>query len=175
MVQYVFCALESVARFVWTVLCALVSDVCAWTMDELAAWKHPEAYDYHIMGLRLGQHPRQVITTTPRPTKIIRDLLKDKTTVVSRGSTYDNRDNLPDAFFNLITKRYEGTRMGRQELYAELLDDLPGALWTRDRFRYGEPRSQQGYYMIEVIMLFVTLDMWCRWRLSHCSPRLGNS
>jgi phage terminase large subunit-like protein len=125
-------------------------------LDELAAWKHPEAYDYHIMGLRLGLKPRQVITTTPRPTRIIRDLMKEDSTVVTRGSTYENRDNLPDAFFDLITKRYEGTRMGRQELYAEVLDDLPGALWTRDRFRYGEPRKIDGSY--DLIRVVVAID-----------------
>lgn len=128
----------------------------AW-LDELAAWKHPEAYDLHLMGLRLGLRPRQVITTTPRPTRIIRELLKDPTTVVSRGSTYENRDNLPDSFFELITRRYEGTRLGRQELYAEVLDDLPGALWSRDRFRYGEPpKASNGQY--DLIRVVVAVD-----------------
>lgn len=126
-------------------------------LDELAAWKHPEAYDYHIMGLRLGQKPRQVITTTPRPTRIIRELMKDTTTVVSRGSTYENRDNLPDAFFELITRRYEGTRMGRQELYAEVLDDLPGALWNSGMFKYGEPpRASNGQY--DLVRVVVAVD-----------------
>ena len=125
-------------------------------LDELAAWKHPEAYDYHIMGLRLGIKPRQVITTTPRPTKVIRELMKDHSTVISRGSTYENRDNLPDAFFDLITRRYEGTRMGRQELYAEVLDDLPGALWNSTMFRYQEPPRIQG--MFDLIRVVVSVD-----------------
>lgn len=126
-------------------------------LDELAAWKHPEAYDYHIMGLRLGQRPRQVITTTPRPTRIIRELMKDHTTAVTRGSTYENRDNLPDAFFDLITRRYEGTRMGRQELYAEVLEDLPGALWQNSYFRYDEPpRGANGAY--DLIRVVVAVD-----------------
>jgi phage terminase large subunit-like protein len=100
----------------------------AW-VDELAAFKYPEAWDMMLMGLRLGDHPQAVITTTPRPTKIIKDLLKDPNTVVSRGTSFDNKDNLAPAFFEQIIKRYEGTRLGRQELYAEILEDVPGALW----------------------------------------------
>jgi phage terminase large subunit-like protein len=99
--------------------------------DELAAWRYPEAWDMLMMGLRLGSRPRVLIATTPRPTKIIRELLKDPNCVVTRGSTYENRSNLAPAFFRQIIRRYEGTRLGRQELYAEVLDDVPGALWTR--------------------------------------------
>ena len=100
--------------------------------DELAAWRHPEAWDMLMLGLRLGDHPRVLAATTPRPTKIIRQLLEDSTAVVTRGSTFENRSNLAPAFFAQILRRYEGTRLGRQELYAEVLDDVPGALWTRD-------------------------------------------
>jgi len=100
----------------------------AW-VDELAAFKYPEAWDMLLMGLRLGSHPQAVITTTPRPIKIIKDLLKDPNTVISRGTSFDNKANLAPAFFDQIIKRYEGTRLGRQELYAEILDDVPGALW----------------------------------------------
>lgn len=125
-------------------------------LDELAAWKHPEAYDYHIMGLRLGTKPRQVITTTPRATKIIRNLIKEPSCVVSRGSTYENRENLPESFFETITRRYEGTRMGRQELYAEVLDDLPGALWGPEMFKYKEPPRVDG--MFDLIRVVVAVD-----------------
>lgn len=100
--------------------------------DELAAWEYPEAWDQLQLGVRLGPRPRQVVTTTPRPTKIVRDLLGDSGTIATRGSTYDNRANLAPAFFRQIVSKYEGTRLGRQELYAEILDDIPGALWTRD-------------------------------------------
>ena len=79
-------------------------------------------------GLRLGPDPRVVVTTTPKPIKIIRELIADPTTVITRGSTYDNRANLAGAFLQQIVKKYEGTRLGRQELNAELLDDVPGAL-----------------------------------------------
>src|SRR5690606_37509918 len=82
-------------------------------------------------GLRLGRSPRCVITTTPRPVAHIRALLQDPSCRVTRGSTYDNRANLPEAFLAEILARYEGTRLGRQEINAEVLDDNPGALWQR--------------------------------------------
>jgi predicted phage terminase large subunit-like protein len=98
--------------------------------DELAAWENPDAWDQLQLGLRLGPKPRQVVTTTPRPTKIMRDLIGSEETVVTRGSTYDNRANLAQSFFRQIVSRYEGTRLGRQELHAELLEDVEGALWN---------------------------------------------
>jgi hypothetical protein len=82
-------------------------------------------------GLRLGDHPRQIITTTPRPISIVKELLASPTTVVTRGSTLENRGNLAPSFLKQIVARYEGTRLGRQELNAEVLDDNPNALWTR--------------------------------------------
>jgi predicted phage terminase large subunit-like protein len=105
----------------------------AWC-DELAKWRYAqETWDMLQFGLRLGEHPRQVITTTPRPIPLIRDFLtrEGQGVAITRGSTYDNRANLAAGFFKTIVKRYEGTRLGRQELNAEILDDTPGALWTR--------------------------------------------
>lgn len=98
--------------------------------DELAAWRYPETLDMFLFGLRLGPDPRYVVTTTPRPTKIIKDLIAAPTTRVTRGSTYDNLANLAPAFAEQIIRKYEGTRLGRQELMAEILTDVPGALWT---------------------------------------------
>lgn len=106
-------------------------DLC-W-LDELAAWKYPEAYDQIQFGLRLGNKPRQMITTTPRPTKLIKEIIADPTTYVTRGSTYDNKDNLAPSFLEQIIKKYEGTRLGRQELNAEILDDNPHALWKYEQ------------------------------------------
>jgi predicted phage terminase large subunit-like protein len=101
--------------------------------DELAAWRNlSETWSMLQFGLRLGKKPRQVVTTTPRPIKLLKELLASKDTVVTRGSTYDNRANLAESFFTQIVRRYEGTRLGRQELNAEILTDTPGALWTRD-------------------------------------------
>jgi Uncharacterized conserved protein len=100
-------------------------------MDELASWRYPEAFDQAMFGLRLGDNPQSVVTTTPRPTKIIRELATNETTHLTKGSTYDNRANLAPAFFKEIIKKFEGTRLGRQELNAEILDDNPNALWKR--------------------------------------------
>ena len=100
--------------------------------DELAAWRYPETWDMMLMGLRLGRDPRAVATTTPRPVPLIKGLLDDPTVYVTRGSTYENRANLAPAFLKEIASKYEGTRLGRQELYAEILDDNPGALWHRE-------------------------------------------
>jgi phage terminase large subunit-like protein len=102
----------------------------AWC-DELAAWRYSAAWDMLMLGLRLGARPRAVVTTTPKPTRLIRDLAASPTTVLTRGSTFANRDNLAPAFLSVIVQTYEGTRLGRQELYAELLEQADGALWTR--------------------------------------------
>ena len=105
----------------------------AWA-DEQAAWQYPEAWDQLMFGLRLGSAPQVIVTTTPRPTPLIRALAKDARTHITRGSTFDNAAHLaPDALVRL-RERYEGTRLGRQELFAEILDDLPGALFTRGMF-----------------------------------------
>lgn len=101
-------------------------------MDEICAWRYTESYDQAMFGLRLGDNPQAIITTTPKPIKIIKDLLKDPHTHITRGTTYDNRENLAPAFFDQIITKYEGTRLGRQELNAEILDDNPNALWKRD-------------------------------------------
>jgi len=101
--------------------------------DELGAWRYQEAaWDHAMMGLRLGDNPQVVVTTTPKPTKTLIDLLQQATTHVTRGTTYDNRANLAPQFYADIIRKYEGTRLGRQELMAEMLTDNPGALWRRD-------------------------------------------
>lgn len=100
--------------------------------DELAAWKYmQEAWDMAMFGLRLGGRPKVCATTTPRPLPLIRELVRSETTHVTRGRTHDNLMNLAPAFRQAVLSRYEGTRLGRQELEAEILDDIPGALWTR--------------------------------------------
>ena len=101
----------------------------AWA-DELAAWKNPQTWDMLLLGLRLGVDPRAVVTTTPRPTKLVKSILDSPTTVITRGTTYDNRDNLSERFINQIINQYEGTRIGRQEIMGELVEDVEGALWT---------------------------------------------
>ena len=104
----------------------------AW-LDELAMYLYAEETWSNLdLGLRLGDDPQAVVTTTPRPIPIIRELVNDKRATITRGSTYDNLPNLAESFASRIIERYEGTRLGRQELHAEILDDIPGALWQRD-------------------------------------------
>ena len=111
----------------------------AWC-DELAAWQYLEAWDQLLFGLRLtypdGTQPRVIITTTPRPIDEIKHLVerakKGDGVAISTGSTFDNADHLSPRALARLREKYEGTRLGRQELFAEILDDLPGALWTRD-------------------------------------------
>ena len=103
----------------------------AWC-DELCAWRNAqETWDMLQFGLRLGKHPQVFITTTPKTTKLLRTILGDEKTVTSTGSTYDNSANLASTFLDAVRKTYEGTRLGRQELYAEILDEASGALWSR--------------------------------------------
>ncbi|HEV2263745.1 MAG TPA: terminase family protein [Stellaceae bacterium] len=112
----------------------------AWC-DELASWRYAAAWDNLLLGLRLGGDPRAVVTTTPKPNKLVRDVLASPGTVVTRGSTFDNAANLAPAFLDSVVRRYRGTRLGRQELEAELLDDLPGALWSRDAIEAARVRA----------------------------------
>jgi phage terminase large subunit-like protein len=102
--------------------------------DELGAWSRPETFDMLQFGLRLGKHPRTVIATTPRPTRLLRSIIarEGRDVVITRGTSYENAANLAPSFFAQIVQKYEGTRLGRQELNAELLEDTPGALWTLD-------------------------------------------
>ena len=103
----------------------------AWC-DELAKWRYvQETWDQLQFGLRLGTNPRQIITTTPRPIPILKKLIQDPDTVVTKGSTFDNSSNLAAPFLKQIEDRYGNTRLGRQELEGEILDDIPGALWNR--------------------------------------------
>ena len=104
----------------------------AWC-DELGAYRYSDAWDQLQFGLRLGDKPRVVVTTTPRPTPLIRMLAgrKDGSIVITRGSTFDNAANLAPSALLELQARYNGTRLGRQELYGEILDDVEGALWTK--------------------------------------------
>jgi len=101
-------------------------------LDELAAWRRLQyAWDMLQMGMRLGDHPRICVTTTPRPLPVIKAIVKDPMSVLVKGSTYDNLANLAPTFRRAVVAKYEGTTLGRQELDAEILDDMPGALVAR--------------------------------------------
>lgn len=102
----------------------------AW-VDELAKWKKAEeTWDMLQFALRLGDHPRQVVTTTPRNVPLLKALLALPSTVTTHAATDANRANLASSFLEEVQARYAGTRMGRQELEGILLDDRDGALWT---------------------------------------------
>jgi phage terminase large subunit-like protein len=104
----------------------------AWC-DEIAAWPKPRAaWDNLRLGLRLGARPRCVVTTTPRPLSFLQALAAGPGVVVTRGTTYDNRANLPAAFLADVAAGYQGTALGRQEVLGELLEAREGALWSRD-------------------------------------------
>ena len=106
----------------------------AW-VDELAKYRYArETWDMLQFTMRSGDDPRVFVTTTPRPLPVIREILADAKTVTTRGSTFDNAANLPAQFLDKLKERYSGTRLGRQELEAEILDDLPGARWSRAMF-----------------------------------------
>lgn len=102
----------------------------AWA-DELAKWPYGiDTWDNLQLGLRLGENPCQAATTTPAPVPLIRRLLDDPGTVLTRASTFANRAHLAPAFFEQILSRYAGTRLARQEIEGEYLEDVAGALWT---------------------------------------------
>ncbi len=122
----------------------------AWA-DEVAKYKYPQTtWDNLMFGLRVGDKPQAVVTTTPKPIKVIKNLVADKRTAVTRGHTLENRDNLAPDFLGYILRKYEGTRLGRQELAGEILDDNPDALWERSRI--DELREEKHPSLIRVVV-----------------------
>ncbi|MBN9332698.1 MAG: DNA-packaging protein [Devosia sp.] len=120
----------------------------AWC-DEIAKWPHAEeAWDMLQFGLRLGDRPRQLATTTPKPTKLIRRLLDDEQTRVVRMTTEDNYRFLAPQFLDAVVARYRGTVLGRQELDGELIEDRADALWQRGMF--GEGGAVTGRIVVAV-------------------------
>lgn len=126
--------------------------------DELAAWRYEEAFDQLLFGLRLGDRPQMVITTTPRPTRMIKGLVSrvDQDVVMTSGSTFENVDNLAQSALTTFRERYEGTRLGRQELYAEVLTDIEGALWTFDMI--DQARIEANQELPEMAEIVVGVD-----------------
>jgi phage terminase large subunit-like protein len=115
--------------------------------DELCKWKHAEETWSNLqLALRLGERPRQVVTTTPRPTELLKRLLAAPTTAASRASTYANAANLSPAFLAEIAAVYEGTALGRQELLGEIIEDVAGALWTRAMIEAARISAPPGFH-----------------------------
>lgn len=131
----------------------------AWC-DEPAKWKNLRktdneggtAWDNLLFGLRQGSNPRCVCSTTPRPIKWYRDLLVNSSTITTGASTYANRANLAPKWFEQVIKKYEGTRLGRQEIHAELLDDIEGSLWNRETIEKTRVSSFPNFVRIVVAM-----------------------
>ena len=100
--------------------------------DELAKWRRPEAWSNLVLGMRLGSRPQIVVTTTPKPKKFIKKLRLRKSTLIVKGSMYENRANLAPQFIAEIEDAYGGTRLGRQEIEGEYVEEVEGALWKRE-------------------------------------------
>ena len=126
--------------------------------DELCAWPMAqEVWDMMLMGLRLGDHPRIIITTTPKPSPLIVELVRraqegDARVKLVTGSTFDNSANLPQSALDALKARYEGTTLGRQELYAELILDSPGALWSREAIEINRVRAEDAPDMSRIVV-----------------------
>lgn len=131
----------------------IANGVIVHNCDEPAAWRYAQdCWDMAMFGLRLGKNPQTVATTTPKPTKLIKSILSDAATHVTRGTTYDNRSNLAPGFYKHIITKYEGTRLGRQEINAELLEDNPGALFKIEDIDSARVRHRREYRRIVVAL-----------------------
>lgn len=133
----------------------------AWC-DELCKWRYAqEAWDNLQFGLRLGDNPKQIVTTTPRPIRLLKDIILRSDTAITKGSTMENLSNLAPPFKKAVVEKYEGTRIGRQELNAEILDDVPGALWSRiliDRSRIRPVDSVTPVLLPHFLRIVVSVD-----------------
>ncbi len=123
----------------------------AWC-DELAAWRYPEAFDQLMFGLRLGDNPQCVITTTPKPSPIIKRLVERSDTYVTTGNTFENEANLAESALQMLKERYEGTSLGRQELYAEIIDATEGALWSNDLIERNRLREEDERELTQIMV-----------------------
>ena len=124
----------------------------AWC-DELAAWnKDMDTWSMLQFCMRLGKHPRIMVTTTPKPTKLVRQILKDPKTHVTTGSTFDNSANLASTYLQAVKEQYEGTRLGRQELYAEVLEEAEGALWTTDMLDKASVKHEEVPHLNRIVV-----------------------
>lgn len=124
----------------------------AWC-DEVGAWSDPDTWDMLMMGLRLGSHPQVCATTTPRSVPVLKAVQSSPGCIITRGSTRDNAANLAPSFLSGLMARYEGTRLGRQELDGEDLDDNPDALWQRDTIDAHRVREA-----VELVRVVVAID-----------------
>lgn len=128
----------------------------AW-VDEWAKYQYPvETMDNLEMALRLGDQPQMVITTTPRPLPMLKEKLIDPDVILTKGHTNENRANLAKSYIKRVIKKYEGTRIGRQELNAEILDDVEGGLWTRQLIE--DNRISRNARLPEMVRIAIAID-----------------
>ena len=123
----------------------------AWC-DELASWRYPEAFDQLMFGLRLGDNPQCIITTTPKPTELVVNLTKRNDVQMVTGSTFENENNLAASSIAMLKERYEGTVLGRQELYAEIIEDIDGALWNRQMIQKAKVQNVDKSQLVNIIV-----------------------
>ena len=123
----------------------------AWC-DELASWRYPEAFDQLMFGLRLGDNPQCIITTTPKPTELVVNLTKRNDVQMVTGSTFENENNLAASSIAMLKERYEGTVLGRQELYAEIIEDIDGALWNRQMIQKAKVQNVDKSKLVNIIV-----------------------
>ncbi len=131
---------------------------CAW-IDELAKFrKAEEVWQQLQLCLRLGDNPRCILTTTPRPTKLMKELISSPDVVVTKGSTFDNIANLAPTYIDQIRKQFLNTRLGAQELYAEMLTETAGALWQRTMIQYQQPPYEEASHRPALERIVIAID-----------------
>lgn len=126
----------------------------AWC-DEMGSWRYPETwYEGLVPALRIGKHPRVVVTTTPRPTRLIKDLVRrrDGSVHITQAATWENAKNLSATALDEMRSRYEGTRLGRQELEGHLLEDIEGALWRRDDIERARVKAEDVPDLVRIVV-----------------------
>lgn len=106
--------------------------------DEISSWRYPDAWDMLEFGMRLGKNPQTIITSTPKPVPLVKMLVKQKGVIITLGSTFENEKNLAARFLERVKNKYEGTKLGAQELYGMLLEDFEGSLWKRGMIKYAK-------------------------------------
>ena len=120
-------------------------------IDEIAKFNYIDhIWDQIAFSLRLGTHPKCLITTTPKPIPLIKKLIKDQSTIVTRGSTYDNAKNLSDGFINTLKNVYDNTRLGAQEIHGEILETQTKGLWQNNLFQYCDKKKEYQRILIAV-------------------------
>jgi phage terminase large subunit-like protein len=134
----------------------------AWC-DEIASWKEPDTWDMLQFGMRLGPRPQTVITTTPKATPFVKRLMKLPGLRITRGSMLDNRKNLPDTFIQAILDRYQGTRLGKQEIEGMYLDAVEGAIFREADImrRKDGPKPVDDYDRVCVAVDPARRALWC--------------